>query len=104
MRQFQSNKGLTVDGIVGPQTWGSLSPYLTATAAETTYAWYACTAAVMTVASTLPAGCTAIASSNATTYTLAAAEAATFVSFAVTIKNSGGTETRWTASTGAVAP
>jgi peptidoglycan hydrolase-like protein with peptidoglycan-binding domain len=30
VRQFQQDNGLVVDGIVGPQTWGALPPYLEA--------------------------------------------------------------------------
>ena len=30
VRQFQQDNGLVVDGVVGPQTWGALGPYLEA--------------------------------------------------------------------------
>jgi peptidoglycan hydrolase-like protein with peptidoglycan-binding domain len=103
VRIYQGRYGLTVDGIVGVQTWGHMSSLINAPATYS-YAWYDCTTAVAAVVTTIPDGCTPIAGAAGPSYTLAAMDAAAFVTTQVTATNTAGAATKWTLSTAAVTP
>ena len=100
---FQAKKSLTVDGIVGPQTWGSMDAllrYLT----KFMYSWYVCTAPIPTSTTTLPATCAVIPNASTNTYTPAAGDVGKFVSVVVTGTKAGVVNKQLVASTTAVVP
>lgn len=100
---FQSKKGLTVDGIVGPQTWNAMVTVLT-NMTKFSYRWYSCSAPVATATSTIPATCSAIAGASAKTYRPVATDVGKFVTVMVTGTKAGTVTKQLVASTTAVAP
>jgi hypothetical protein len=68
------------------------------------YKWYACSAAMNTAVTSLPATCTAIPGATASTYRAVASDAGKFISVAVSGTSSGTVSTIYTPSMGAVTP
>jgi hypothetical protein len=100
---FQSKKSLTVDGIVGPQTWGALSDVLTSMN-KFKFAWYACTSAITASTSTIPSTCSPISGATAKTYRPVAGDLGKFVTVAVTGTKAGTVTKQLVAVTTAVVP
>ena len=86
--------GLTLTGNQG--TW-TVSP-----AGTFTRAWYSCTTRHTAATSTQPAACSVIPGASGTTFAPTSAQAARFISYAVTATNADGALTRWSAATVAV--
>jgi len=101
VRIYQSRYGLTADGIVGPMTWRNMSARTNA-APTFDYSWYSCAAATTVVTPNTPAGCTQIAGAAVSTYTVALANAGSFISARVNATNSAGVTSKWTISTAAI--
>lgn len=103
VRTFQSKKSLSVDGVVGPQTWAAMDKVLS-NLSKFKYAWYSCTAGVTTSTSSVPSTCTAIPNATRNTYTPVAGDAGKFVSVMVTGTRAGTVTKQLVASTTAVTP
>ncbi len=103
VRTFQSKKSLTVDGIVGPQTWNSMVTVLT-NMTKFTYKWYSCSSPVVSATSTVPGTCSAITGASAKTYRPVAADVGKFVTVMVTGTKAGAIAKQLVSSTTAVAP
>jgi peptidoglycan hydrolase-like protein with peptidoglycan-binding domain len=101
VKAFQVKYSLKADGIVGPVTWNKML----ALKLHTTYKfqWIRCSAVIPTPTSVGPATCTDIASATAATYRPVAADAGSFVAVRVYAESGTKAETRWSASTVAVA-
>jgi hypothetical protein len=69
-----------------------------------TYQWFGCTAAVTTAASSLPTGCVLIASATNGTYSLLPGDVGKFITVKITATNSVSSASKWSVTTGAVAP
>jgi murein L,D-transpeptidase YcbB/YkuD len=100
---FQAKKLLTVDGIVGPQTWGALDSVLKRMT-QFLYSWYVCTEAIPTSTTTIPATCVVIPIASSNTYSPVAGDVGKFVSVVVTGTKAGVVTRQLLASTTAVAP
>ena len=87
---------------VGSALTGAIGTWTATPAATATQNWYSCTAAVATATSTQPSTCSAISGATTTTYTPVTADAARFISFAVTETNTTGSVTMWSVTTAAV--
>lgn len=103
VRTFQSKKSLSVDGVVGPQTWSLMNSVL-ASQVKFSYKWYSCTASVSTSTAIVPANCKAITGAAASTYRPVALDATKFITVAVTGMNAGKQSTVLVPSTSAIAP
>jgi peptidoglycan hydrolase-like protein with peptidoglycan-binding domain len=103
VRSFQTKKFLSVDGIVGPQTWGAMDAVL-ANLTKFKYAWYSCTASITTATSSVPSTCTAIPSATTSTYTPVAGDVGKFVSVLVTGTKAGTVTKQLVTTTTAVSP
>lgn len=93
---------ITGTATVGSTVTRNLGTWTATPAATMTQAWYSCTSRVTAAVSAKPAACTAIAGATAATYVVPAAQAAKFISVAVSAKNTTGTLTRWSVSTAAI--
>jgi len=103
VRTFQSKKSLSVDGIVGPQTWAAMDAVLT-NLSKFKYAWYSCTASVPSSTSSVPSTCTAIPNETRSSYTPVAGDVGKFVSVMVTGTKAGTVTKQLVTTTTAVAP
>jgi peptidoglycan hydrolase-like protein with peptidoglycan-binding domain len=103
VRTYQARFGLTVDGLVGAQTWNHMVSFVTGPTTYT-YAWASCPATVPVASATAPSGCTTIPSASSSSFTPTAAEVGAFLVAQVTATNSAGTTAFWTPSTIAIAP
>jgi peptidoglycan hydrolase-like protein with peptidoglycan-binding domain len=103
VRTFQSQKGLRVDGVAGPQTWAAMQTVMTSLT-KFTYKWYSCTAPIGASVSTLPSTCSAVTSGAAATYRPVAGNVGRFMTVAVTGTSSGTVKTVFVPTTSAVVP
>jgi peptidoglycan hydrolase-like protein with peptidoglycan-binding domain len=103
VRTFQSQKGLGVDGVVGPQTWAAMQTVMTSLT-KFTYKWYSCTAPIGASVATLPSTCSAVTSGAAATYRPVAGNVGRFMTVAVTGTSSGTVKTVFVPTTSAVVP
>ncbi|CAB4901503.1 MAG: hypothetical protein F2808_04900 [Actinobacteria bacterium] len=102
VRAFQSKYGLLSDGQVGPVSWSKMLSLKLYTSYS--YQWVSCSTAIAVATVTAPTGCSDIAAATSSTYVLKAAEVGKNIAVKVTGVKGATTESRWSASTGAVIP
>lgn len=102
VKAFQATNGLTSDGIAGPMTYAVMDRLL-ASAAQLSYSWFACSAAVPVATATVPATCAAVSPAVTTsTLTPTSALLGKFLSVRVSGSKAGVNSTVFTAATAAV--
>ena len=103
VRTFQSKKGLTVDGVVGPQTWAAMETVMTSLT-KFTYKWFACTTPISASVTSLPTSCTAVSLGASSTYRVVSGNLGKYVTVAVTGTSNGLVKTIYVPTTSPVIP
>ncbi len=96
---FQGEASIGEAALVGDVVSSTVPAFRGFPQPEVSHSWFRCTVAVSAAALTLPNTCTSIAGATARQYTLDVADLDRFVLGAVTLTNSSGAVTRYTAST-----